>query len=345
MDIKICSKEDCHLSGQPQPLKNFGINRQRPDGRNTTCMKCSVKYNQIRRDFGKKLRSLTGNDRDITISCLYVSGVENIKRLSTLLEISEDFIINILRKENLYEYHECTKCGYLKHHSLFPKRNTADKGIMSRCKLCNSNDTKINNKINSEKLRDRRINRRISSVQYDIYASKISFADPVRRSLENSEILETKCTYCGKWFEPNGQSIDLRVDALNGRLSLLAENRLYCSNNCKKECPIYRKHVETLIKDDLRNSGQFIAKDVNREVQPELRQIVLNRDNYTCTKCNIHQDDLEVGLHCHHIDGIWLNPIESADIDQCITVCKTCHLLIHTKDGCKHHELKCIKRD
>ena len=50
---------------------------------------------------------------------------------------------------------------------------------------------------------------------------------------------------------------------------------------------------------------------------------------YKCQKCNKHQSELDVGLHCHHVEGIMWNPIESADVDMCITYCKTCHTTIH----------------
>lgn len=73
--------------------------------------------------------------------------------------------------------------------------------------------------------------------------------------------------------------------------------------------------------------------------------MVLKRDNYTCQKCERHQSILNTGLHCHHFEGIKLNPIESADIDMCITLCKPCHKFIHDQAGCKYHELRCNKVD
>jgi hypothetical protein len=45
-------------------------------------------------------------------------------------------------------------------------------------------------------------------------------------------------------------------------------------------------------------------------------------------------------LHCHHIDPVINNPIESADVDVCITLCKSCHKEVHNKPGCKYHELR-----
>ena len=67
--------------------------------------------------------------------------------------------------------------------------------------------------------------------------------------------------------------------------------------------------------------------------------MVLKRDNYTCQKCKKHQKDLNVGLHCHHKEGILWEPLESADIDQCITLCKNCHIETH-KNPCPIKDYK-----
>jgi 5-methylcytosine-specific restriction endonuclease McrA len=76
-------------------------------------------------------------------------------------------------------------------------------------------------------------------------------------------------------------------------------------------------------------------------VQPELRKLVLKRDNYTCIKCKKTQDELKVGLHCHHIEGIRHNPIESADVDICVTLCKNCHKKVHKQKGCTYNDFQC----
>jgi len=75
----------------------------------------------------------------------------------------------------------------------------------------------------------------------------------------------------------------------------------------------------------------------SREVQPALRKLVLERDDWTCQKC----DSQENGLHCHHIDPVINNPIESSDIDNCITLCKSCHKEIHKLPNCQYTNLRC----
>ncbi len=166
---------------------------------------------------------------------------------------------------------------------------------------------------------------------YNTYADKISFAERVRRNEYDLKILEVKCSYCGNWFVPTIINVQERIRSLNKCSG--SEGRFYCSDKCKNECPIYKK---------IKYQHSFI-KSSSREVQPELRQMRFEKDNYTCQICKKHQKELDVGLHCHHLEGIKWEPLESADIDKCITVCKNCHNEIHKKEGCRYTELICDK--
>ena len=158
---------------------------------------------------------------------------------------------------------------------------------------------------------------------YDTYAHRIECAEEVRRNSEDSNVLEVKCTYCGKWYIPRTSDVHNRVNALNGIIN--GELRLYCSTGCKRSCPIYRKHKHP----------QRRVQGTSREVSSELRKIVLERDNWICTKCENTKE-----LHCHHIYPISQNPIESADIDNCIALCIECHKEVHKLPGCKYNELR-----
>ena len=173
--------------------------------------------------------------------------------------------------------------------------------------------------------------------RYDCYANKISYAEKVRRNKDNKNILEVKCAYCGKWYIPKSSFINYRVTCLNNLQR--GEGRLYCSDKCKIECPIYNK---TEWPEGFNQGYNYKS---SREVQPDLRQMRFEIDNYTCQKCNKHQNELQVGLHCHHIEGIRWEPIESADVDKVITLCVDCHKIIHKVEGCGYNDMKCNKRD
>jgi len=171
---------------------------------------------------------------------------------------------------------------------------------------------------------------------YDTYASQINWCESTRRNKVDRNILEVKCAYCGRWFVPSLTSVRNRISCLKYLKGYRGEQRLYCSDSCKFECPIYNKTPETLMKEDAVRSGRLSWLEIGREVQPELRQMVFERDNYECQKCGSTEH-----LHCHHIEGIRWNPLESADIDICVTLCKHCHIEVHKISGCSNYDMKC----
>ena len=63
--------------------------------------------------------------------------------------------------------------------------------------------------------------------------------------------------------------------------------------------------------------------------------MVFAQDSWECQLCSSIEN-----LHCHHITGVEQNPIESADIDNCITLCKVCHKYIHSQEGCRYYDLR-----
>ena len=154
---------------------------------------------------------------------------------------------------------------------------------------------------------------------YNTYQPQLElYGIKCRRNEEDENILEVKCMYCDRWYKPSRRSIKRKISSINGKGS--GESNLYCSDECKKACPTYRQ---------VKYPKDFKI-NTSREVQPELRKLVLKRDDYTCQKCNT----TNVELHCHHYEGIEVNPVESADMDQCITLCKKCHNEVHRKDKC-----------
>jgi hypothetical protein len=173
---------------------------------------------------------------------------------------------------------------------------------------------------------------------YDTYAPQLDWCEEVRRNADDPNVLEVRCTHCGKWFIPKLFMVYNRIQCINGNHK--GEQRFYCSEYCKSACPIYHKSPETLMKEDAVRAGRLKWLELDREVQHELRKMVLERDNYTCRKCG----SKDKPLHCHHIEPVAINPIESADMDNCITLCEDCHRETHKKDGCKYGQLRsCIE--
>lgn len=191
----------------------------------------------------------------------------------------------------------------------------------ARCRICKYEDLSAEGNANWKGgLVDRKL------VSYDVFAPQLGRSEVTRPDPEEPTILQAKCNYCGKWFRPPRSAVKGRLLALNA--SDAGEIRLYCSKKCKKECPVFWKRLYP----------EGFKKATSREVQPELRQMVFERDEWNCQKCGANSS-----LHCHHIESVAQNPIESADIDNCLTLCKKCHKWAHTEEGCKYFELRCLK--
>jgi len=159
---------------------------------------------------------------------------------------------------------------------------------------------------------------------YETYKDKLTI-DENPRLADDGVSIEVKCRYCGKYFTPTNQQVHHRTQTLNG---VGGDKGLYCSDDCKQTCPIFGRA----------DFPRGFKQATSREVQPQLRQLVLLRDNYTCQKCSEHDN---VQLHCHHIYPLNESPITSADMDECITLCKDCHKEVHKITGCGYYELRC----
>lgn len=164
------------------------------------------------------------------------------------------------------------------------------------------------------------------SANFSTYSNQLT-VDEAPRLAKDGLSLEVKCRYCGKYFIPTVLQVSTRIRSLSGK------NRgdcfIYCSEYCKNACPIYRK---------IKYPKSF-KKASSREVDPLVRQLTFERDDWECQKCGATQ--VETQLHAHHIKPYTQNKILGNDVDNCITLCKHCHKKVHAQDGCRYHELKC----
>ena len=172
--------------------------------------------------------------------------------------------------------------------------------------------------------------------RYNTYAPQLEWYEEVRRNKNDSNVLEVRCFKCNEWYIPTLNNVKNRTQYLNGIRK--SEYHFYCSDQCRKSCSIYGKRPETIMKEDAVRAGRLPWLELTREVQPELRSMVLERDGYQCVKCGSTKD-----LQCHHIMPVSVEPLLSADVDNCITLCKECHIEVHKKDGCKYNQLRNIE--
>ena len=213
------------------------------------------------------------------------------------------------------------KCTCENGHTVYITWNNFQHGV--RCKECSF----INRKGKQSSLW--KGGKNVAS--YDTFVERLSPYHKTSLIIKDGiRVLGVECKYCGKIFPPTRTQVDNRILVINGNYT--GANNFYCSDSCKEACPTYRK---------IKYPKGF-KKSTSREVQPQLRKLVLKRDNYKCQICEATTDEEQ--LHCHHITGVEKNPIESADIDNCITLCKSCHKKVHKLPDCGYHELICKNR-
>jgi hypothetical protein len=156
---------------------------------------------------------------------------------------------------------------------------------------------------------------------YNTYAHQLEPYEQCRRNINDPNILEVKCAYCGTWHIPKQSNVRNRINGINRGIY-----RLYCSNKCKQNCPIYRK---------IKYMEGYQPNNI-RPLQKDWAALVLEQNNneYVCEICGAP------GNIAHHIDPVACNPIESADIDNGIILCKECHNYVHQLPGCTISELR-----
>ena len=175
---------------------------------------------------------------------------------------------------------------------------------------------------------------RRSFAKYDVWFERMKpyYPGAIQQDPENKEFVQVRCKYCNNWFNPTNSQIKGRWERITG-INDHGVHELYCSKACKRACPSFNQ----------KKYPKGFKQNTSREVQPELRKMVFERDNWTCQKCGKSKKDFpELILHCHHIFPINEDPIRSADMDNCETLCKECHLWKHKNiPGCGHAEMRC----
>ena len=244
----------------------------------------------------------------------------------------------------------CSHGGAPQPVSNFSKDNKRADKLTPQCKDCkrmqdkknyenNTATIKLRNHTYDSTHRAQRKEYEESPAEYDTYFKKIFLYEECQRDPKHPELLQVKCKHCGNFFNPTNRQIQSRLTSINGTQKdrTHGDHNLYCSDKCKKACPIFRKKIYP--------NGSQITHINLRPLQGELRELVLERDNYTCCKCGkSREENPDIVLICHHIDPVASNPIESADIDNCATFCQECHNWLHKNiPGCSTAELRKCK--
>ena len=166
---------------------------------------------------------------------------------------------------------------------------------------------------------------------------------PLGYTCESDEggYLLISCYKCGKLHHTTNSQLISLIRAQSGKVSV--SNNIYCSDQCKKSCSVYKKNHVVLADRHMQNLPMHSPKQTNRPyVKPSLIQEALIRDNHTCQKCGKTQCD--TNLYVHHVIGATRHPEFANDINNCITLCEDCHRDLHSRDGCTPYDYRLDKK-
>jgi len=294
------------------------------------CKTCKAKYkksyDEINKDKISKYRKEWAKKNKDMVRQYYLNSIneteESLKKKKQVTEFRQrrrNLLNQAIKAEsvtNLFGLKKCTKCGVEKpdNSDFFHKNKSSKNGLHRWCKEC-VNKNRKKNIIKPVKIVDR------------VYKDLLLYEE-LREHPEKPGIAQCKCSYCGKWIAISYRQATLRLKALD-HISA-GENRIYCpGDQCRQACPIYGQHLYP----------KGFKKNSSREVDPLVRHMCFSRDNYTCQKCGATGDGAT--LHAHHILSYAKNKIVANDIQNVITLCKSCHNEVHHMDGCKYYELRC----
>lgn len=203
----------------------------------------------------------------------------------------------------------------------FPKAWVTNKGIREERR---KRHTGLNNPAKRKDVRRKMSkSQKFSSIDY---INKYPWIFPeIEKIRDYLGVIEIQCKNCKKWFHPNASQLQERIRALcygsDGQY-------LYCSNECKGVCPLYRLNPLQYL------STPNTSKNYTESEYQVFREEVLKRqrDQYDYNFCEICEDINN--LHVHHEKPQKTHPIMSLDPDNGIVLCRDCHFKKAHIDSC-----------
>lgn len=127
--------------------------------------------------------------------------------------------------------------------------------------------------------------------------------------LRNVGRVEFTCEQCHQAFE-----------VLESAVERLEQRGRFCSHGCRSKW----------MSENWRGENHHQWKDGRTEYAGnwwEVRSLTLDRDERTCQSCGTTTEELERGLHVHHIEPVrtFDDPNEAHYLENLVTLCPTCH--------------------
>lgn len=237
---------------------------------------------------------------------------------------------DVFRRNNLYYKFRssCKCCG----NSYFMRLNYPTNFCS---KACASKDIDVRSKISFSLTGHKRSSSEVEKIRankskggvvarniplYSTYAGQVSLLEDMRN---NNGVLEVKCSLCGKWFTPKRTAVEARAQYIKGNID--RESRLYCSDICKLNCPIFNKHKYP--KGSNPKKKRY-SNYYNSNLLNTWSRTILERSKYICEYCG------GAASVAHHIVPKKVDPFKALDIDNGIACCVECHYSKAHKDEC-----------
>lgn len=164
---------------------------------------------------------------------------------------------------------------------------------------------------------------------YNTYNDRISYCEETRRDPNETILLQVRCTKCNKWFTPNLNQINSRINALNSFNN--AEHRFYCSDECRHSCSVFGKKKYSYNDKRYKTNPNFTSADLKIWSDE-----VLKRAGYICEYCSAPAE------HAHHIQPKKVEPFYALDPENGVACCKSCHYKYGHNKECSTSNLASI---
>jgi len=298
------------------------------------CRECQkfLRLDDVRKELYKEFKVLdTDQDKHNFVFRVFELGY-SYKHISTLTEYNIHEIIEILKT---FDAKRCFTCLEIKSLDSFVNDNNSIDGKVGICKTCHNQISRENRDQNNNYQRKYIF----SPAKFDTFASKIEMYHEVRRDPDNQDSLQVKCKLCNAWFNPTVIDVNNRICAINGVVgSTGTENHLYCSEECKSSCSLYKTHTSEIMTQDRIQAGHFNPED-HRRMQSTLRTFIISQFGTPdhCDKCGDSKDVSELILH--HKEPVSIVHIFEADRNNLMWECLECHTASHNIEGCHPYEL------
>lgn len=174
------------------------------------------------------------------------------------------------------------------------------------------------------------------TVPYTTFHERLDIQEETR--CVDIDILEVQCFKCHKWMKPTRNQTNNRILGIGGKHRTY--NYFYCSDKCKKECSVFRKRPDTIIKRIEIENGTRPNDIRNKEFQSTFAYLLIRQRGKKCELCCSINN-----ISAHHITPVSMcEDIFTWDLDNGILLCRKCHGRSH-QGYCSTTNLRRINYD